>query len=177
MKKTNFEILNDYMNFKTCNVGFDALRIKNAKILKSKINLVNACQKLESHATIQELIKNNMAKIAVIGCNVYVIYKPLAPIENKKNCTCGMLINTIVKSVFMGGMGCQFSDLNKCIKENRLPYAIDKKDIMRLYAMTQKQYTHAVIIGYDIIKNEIIEKNTHNEIKPILSMSEKRLKY
>lgn len=174
---TKFENLENYMEHVTGNVGFDTLRMKNAKILKSKIDMTCACEKLEKHATIKQLIEDKKAKIILIGCNVYLMYKPLAPIEGKKNCTAGMLINTIVKSIFMGGMGCQFTDLNKCIKENRLPYAIDKKDIMRLYAMTQKKYTHAVVIGYDIIKNEVIEKNTHNELKPILSMSEKKIKY
>lgn len=174
----NFEnILNKYMEFSTCNMGFDTLRQKNARILKQKINLACAVEKLQNHATVKELQAKNIVKFMAVGCNVYVMYKPHEAIEGKKNCTSGMLVNTITKSIFQGGMGCQFTDLNKCIRENRMPYAINKKDIMKLYAMTQKKYTHAVVIGYDIIPNEIIEKNTHNEVKPILSMSEKRVKY
>lgn len=171
------EILNSYIEHATGNIGFDTLRLKNAKILKSKIDLACAIKKLAGHATIKELQAKNIIRFTTVGCNVYMLYKPNEPIEGKKNCKSNMIINKIIKSIFQGGMGCQFTDLNKCIRENRMPYAIDKKDIMKLYAMAQKKYTHAVVIGYDIIKNEVIEKNTHNEVKPILSMSEKRLKY
>lgn len=176
MKNFN-DILNSYNEQKTCNAGFDMLRLKNASILKSKIDLTCACEKLQAHKTIKELQAKNMLKFMAVGCNVYMVYKPYEPVEGKKNCTTGMLVNTITKSIFKGGMGVQFTDLNKCIRENRMPYAVNKKDIMRLYAMTQKKFTHAVVIGYDIIPNEIIEKNTHNELKPLLTMSEKRLKY
>lgn len=171
---TKRQELTNVCGYMTGNVGFDVLRMKNAKIaVNSGFDVLKATNETLNHPTIKHFIAKNWAKAVVIGCNLVLFTNDDEFVLNR----CRSIIHSIWTNRNDGLYQVLHTyeyDVNEVLR-NRLQYLPDEsRNLLRYKA---RKYTWGFVMGLDIINKQVFGKNSHNDYNKTLMTAEKRLKY